>query len=201
MLEQVEKDTPCGISLDDVSSVAGSKHTSRYDGLVLVLKITYKNSAKWTGITDEIEYSYSLSILSGAKSKVYLTRYHDADTRIVYDAHGIKLVVLQAVSLSWIDASALLINLTTSLALLKFSTVIFDTMMAHVLPDKGAYKSHKVKVVNTRVERRFNSERIQGIVTVCHLHIYASHNVRVCASKTLLLGLTLNFVLPAPGET
>ena len=59
----------CGVDLDAKSTVTGSDHTTRYDGVSMIMAIVYSNSEPFTGPTGHISYEYHITAQYGAKSK------------------------------------------------------------------------------------------------------------------------------------
>ena len=134
----------CGTSLDELSSVYKSKDSTRYEGAVIIITIEYSNSEKWKGISETIEYTYSVAILNGAKSKVMegiSTTY--PNKRIIQNRHGIVFTVQQQGSLKSFSLITMLTKLTTSLALLAMATTVVDALMSYCLKHKEVYLKMK----------------------------------------------------------
>jgi|EP00945_MAST-04E_sp_MAST-4E-sp1_P006991 hypothetical protein len=144
LLSAISTPAGCGTSLDAKSSVYDSEDSARYEGTVIIITIDYSNSKPWRGILDTIEYTYSVTQLQGAKSKVMeaiWTKY--PDKRIIKNRHGIVFVVLQEGDLKSFELFTMLISTTTSLALLAMATTIVDAMMNYCLKNKDIYKKMK----------------------------------------------------------
>ena len=60
------------------------------------------------------------------------------------DIHGIKINVLQTGQLGTFSITTLIVQLTTSLALLKLTTTIVDVLAVSVLPHRVQYRNAKV---------------------------------------------------------
>lgn len=136
--------TTCGVDLDTPSSVQSSGNTSRYDGIVLVVNIVYKNVEPWLGQQSNITYEYNTNVLVGTKSKVARQIFVDyPKTRVIRDMHGIKLVAEQSGELGSFDATTLLLQLAASTALLTVATLVVDQLAVRVLPWRKAYKHAK----------------------------------------------------------
>eukprot|EP01052_Picozoa_sp_SAG31_P080707 SAG31_NODE_40543_length_280_cov_0.745856_1_plen_61_part_10 len=56
--------------------MVGSHHSIRYDGLELLLTITYSNYRPWSG-PGHIHYDYTVRVSTGTKSKVLQVRLLD----------------------------------------------------------------------------------------------------------------------------
>jgi len=63
---------------------------------------------------------------------------------VTNNIHGMKINVLQTGELGTFDITTLVIQLTTSLALLKLTTTIVDLLAVRVLPHKEQYRDAKV---------------------------------------------------------
>eukprot|EP00944_MAST-04C_sp_MAST-4C-sp1_P010639 g10639.t1 len=138
----------CGTSLDELSSVYKSEDSNRYEGAVIIITIEYSNSKNWKGISETIEYTYSVAILNGAKSKVMegiSTTY--PDKRIIQNRHGIVFTVQQQGSLKSFSLITMLTKLTTSLALLAMATTVVDALMSYCLKHKKVYLKMKYSEV------------------------------------------------------
>ena len=176
----------CGIDLNAPSllgSPAARAKSSRYDGLILILSIEYKNVEPWRGQLapqkaalcapavpgcvgrscvqkdpackpkaanpSGITYTYKVRAVEGTKSKVSEQIFLDGqDKRLTRDIHGVKIVVLQTGQLGHFDATTLLLQLTTSLALLAASTTMVDLLMQYVLAKKKRYVGAKYQEVH-----------------------------------------------------
>ena len=121
-----------------------SEDSNRYEGAVIIITIEYSNSKNWKGISETIEYTYSVAILNGAKSKVMegiSTTY--PDKRIIQNRHGIVFTVQQQGSLKSFSLITMLTKLTTSLALLAMATTVVDALMSYCLKHKEVYLKMK----------------------------------------------------------
>uniref|UniRef100_A0A7S1GFI7 Purinergic receptor n=1 Tax=Bicosoecida sp. CB-2014 TaxID=1486930 RepID=A0A7S1GFI7_9STRA len=149
------KDGRCGVSLDDASTVTGSKNSIRYDGAILVLNIEYTNIKPWSGVQPDITYEYKLDVLHGTKSKVEQQIFKQyPQQRVIRDQHGLKLVVIQTGRLGIFDVQTLLVQLTTTLTLFAAATTLVDLLALYVLPHRAAYRDAKVEEVLVRSKRR-----------------------------------------------
>ena len=149
LLDAAEMGGKCGVSLDDQSTT--SKHSLRYDGIVLQIKFEYSNTKPWQGVQERVEYVMTTSIINGTKSKIeeeFWIQY--PERRITRDRHGIKISVLQSGRLGSFSAAALLVTLTSSLALLAVATTGVDFLALYVLSRKEVYKDAKYEVVSEK---------------------------------------------------
>ena len=142
------KATSCGMSLDDASLSHGSTKTARYDGLELLLSISLSNTAPWVGQVDTT-YEYSVEAVFGSKSKVSQTIWtgNSTDTRTIRDAHGLRFNVVFTGEVGAYDTTTLLLQLTSSLALLALATTITDQVAITFMRNKGLYRDVKYEGV------------------------------------------------------
>jgi len=153
LLEAANVGTKCSLKLDDPSVVAYSKHTARYDGVVLQIQLDYRNSKPWGGVlpNGQVEYVMTTSIVNGTKSKIEQELWWQYPTqRVTRDRHGIKILVIQSGQLGAFSAAALLTTLTGSLALLAVATTGVDFLAMYVLARKSVYKQAKYQVIDER---------------------------------------------------
>ena len=139
-----DDEVKCGTTLDELSSVYESEDSVRYEGSVIIITIEYSNSKQWSGISKIIDYTYSVTLLKGAKSKVMegiFTRY--PDKRTIQNRHGIVFTVLQQGSLKSFSFITMLTKLTTSLALIAMATTVVDALMSYCLKHKEVYLKMK----------------------------------------------------------
>ena len=64
--------------------------------------------------------------------------------RVTRNIHGIKINVLQTGQLGTFSITTLILQLTTSLALLKITTTVVDVLAVSVLPHRAQYRDAKV---------------------------------------------------------
>lgn len=127
-------------SLDAPSGVAGG-NTYRYDGIELVVIITYSNRASEPSL---LKYRYDISVIPGVDSAAFdPSQIVDSTTMVTSARHGIKLIYIIAGSIGVFDFQTLLVNIVSSVVLLKAATTVVDILMEYVMPDKDKYKSHK----------------------------------------------------------
>ena len=136
------------------STVSGSDHSVRYDGVSMTMNIVYSNTKPFSGPQGRIAYEYHVSALWGAKSKsgqeiftpfpnkarrglslrgavlalAYLRAIVLVVQRTVRDQAGIKLAVSQGGQLGEFSFSALFLQLSTSVAMLAVATVLVDIL-------------------------------------------------------------------------
>lgn len=150
LLAAAQNGEKCGLTLDMASSAGagGGKGNKRYNGMILLLTIEYSNVLPWKGVQRTISYVYRTELILGTKSKVFDEIFVDyPHTRVTRNLHGIKLVVLQTGQLGTAQAGTLLLQLTTSLALLAAATTIVDMLALYGLPHKSAYRDAKIDEV------------------------------------------------------
>lgn len=130
-----------GAPLDN-RSYEGSKHSRRYDGVVVKIAIQYHNVRLWRIPTLATPYYfYNVSIINGSTYKevdVVFTSFPTERQKL--DKHGILFEVSSAGQLASFSATNLLIQLTTSLTLMAMATVIVNVMAQYVLKFRHYYQ-------------------------------------------------------------
>ena len=92
----------------------------------------------------QVAYTYEAVHLKNATFK-----YIDAvftqfpNRRQVFNRHGVRIFVIQNGRLGAVDATAMLLQLTTSLTLFAMANFMVDMLMLYVLPLKKVYSSYK----------------------------------------------------------
>jgi len=125
-----------GVSLDDRSLRHHSQNPKRYDGFVVNMHMEYSNfhTFHW-GAEPGVRYVYRLKEVLpsfGYKStRIVSTGY--PDTREKEDNHGILFVVQATGELRFFSFTTLLLQLTTSLALIAIATTIVNILAQYVL--------------------------------------------------------------------
>ena len=138
----------CGVDLDALSLNPGSTKSARYDGIELLISIKLANTRPWVGQVDA-SYQYSVEAVYGSKSKVSQTIWtgNSTDTRTIRDAHGLRFNVVFTGEMGAPDTMTLLLQLTTSIALLALATTITDQVAITFMPRKSEYRSAKYDAV------------------------------------------------------
>lgn len=138
-------------SLDQVSGTDDNmqSETHRYGGVVIVVNIDYSNHFTTTSTlnTSEVSYTYRVSTVSNAEFKAQ-EAYQEKNIlpspkRIVYDRHGIRVIVFFTSTLGGFDLQTLLINLTVSLGLLSVGVSIMDQIILLFCPLRNVYRQYK----------------------------------------------------------
>lgn len=138
-------------SLDQVSGTDDNMRTEthRYGGVVIVVNIDYTNHFTTTATlnTSEVSYTYRVSTVSNAEFKAE-EAYQEKNIlpspkRIVYDRHGIRIIVFFTSTLGGFDLQTLLINLTVSLGLLSVGVSIMDQIVLLFCPLRNVYRQYK----------------------------------------------------------
>lgn len=131
-----------GISLDDASDAKDVNETKRYAGLVVNVKITYSNFRFFLlGAQSNIRYFYGLTPIKGSTySETRLLVTSLQDSREKQDLHGVLFQVQAGGTLATFDFTQMLLQLTTSLALVAVATTIVNILAQYVLAYSPFYK-------------------------------------------------------------
>jgi hypothetical protein len=134
----------------------------RYDGVVLILVITYSNSYPAFVATDSIRYDIKVFRVRGSQFKYEFAVPLPNGARIKRNTHGVRMLFLQKGQLGRFSFQVLLVQLVSALALLKVATTIVDLIAVQLLPHKAYYKDLKYQISrdfsDLRAEERRNSE-------------------------------------------
>lgn len=139
------------VSLDAQTHVSDEACSTRREGTVIVINIRYFNHRPIWGIWDTPRYQYDVfRIPRTVKETVsQLSKY--PDERVVRDAHGIQLFVIQSGSLGAFSAIQLLLTVTTALTMLAVSNFVVDCVALYILPEKEHFQ--KLKYPTARLNR------------------------------------------------
>jgi hypothetical protein len=137
----------------------------RYDGVVLILVITYSNTYPSFIATDTIRYEIKVFRVRGAEFKYEFAVPLSNGARIKRNTHGVRMLFLQKGQLGRFSFQVLLVQLVSALALLKVATTIVDLIAVQLLPHKAYYKDLKYQVSrdfsDLRAEERRNSAGLE----------------------------------------
>jgi len=137
-------------SLDVYSDVAGG-NSLRFDGVELMVVVTYANSPS---NPDTLTYSYTVTYVPGIDSVAMEPTSITDGSLVERTRHGINFVFVMAGSIGVFDFPTLLVNIVSGVVLLKISTTIVDLLMMYVLKEKEQYKNHKYEEVDHGIIRR-----------------------------------------------
>lgn len=131
-----------GASLDDASEEPGARETKRYGGLVVQMNIEYSNfHAFHLGAESEVRYVYNLRAVPQTGYKdTRLVSTHFPERREKEDLHGILFTVQATGSLASFDFTSMLLQLTTSLALVAVSTTVVNVLAQYFLTYSPFYR-------------------------------------------------------------
>jgi len=130
-----------GIDLDTVSNT-NPNITKRYDGIVILIFVTYSNMENFN--QKEVVYFYTAHMIEQTKYKAEQPIYTKTlDNRVIWDRHGIRVIILQTGTIGKFDFQTLLLTFVSGLGLLAVATLIVDTLALRVLPRKQLYSRYK----------------------------------------------------------
>jgi len=122
----------------------------RQFGLVILLIVNYNNIDNyWEGCNERHQkacyvYNYELAPITSIQDFVEETIYTAYPyNRTTIENRGIRIVGVLTGQIGSFDFQALLLQLTTSLTLIKLATVIVDQIAMYILPKKSLYKAAK----------------------------------------------------------
>eukprot|EP01089_Gocevia_fonbrunei_P006354 TRINITY_DN1699_c0_g1_i1.p1 TRINITY_DN1699_c0_g1~~TRINITY_DN1699_c0_g1_i1.p1 ORF type:complete len:391 (-),score=50.34 TRINITY_DN1699_c0_g1_i1:72-1244(-) len=132
-----------GLNTFDGPSNANRELSTRDNGLVVLIFITYSNT--YTFDTNNIRYQYTVKIVDDTKFKAQQSIYTKTQEEIVvWNRHGLRIIFLQVGELGKFDFQVLLLTFVAGLGLLAVSTFIVDFLAIRILPStKKLYKQFK----------------------------------------------------------
>jgi len=123
-------------SLDVASNVYQSNHTLRYDGVQIVVLITYTNT---DSNPKNFKYHYAVRAIGGLDS----ARFDPATADTATNRHGIAINFVQTGRVGLFSFPALLSAIVSGLVLTSVATTIVDILAIYILPQKTFYSKHK----------------------------------------------------------
>ena len=150
-------------SLDSAGGDIGGRanQTLRYAGIVVLLQLTYSNyylpplggglSSQGTGSFNgsQVRYSYSVTVVPNAEFKVEAYEITSnasgilpAPYRVLYNRHGVRVVIQQTGHIGFFDFQTLLINVVVGLGLLAAANVFVDLVATCVCPQRFLYRRY-----------------------------------------------------------
>jgi len=118
--------------------------TNRWMGLAVLLDIQYDN----TGLLikessfDDVRYRIRAYTIPESVFRVEVP-YYQQNGRVIHHLHGIRIVTQAKGHLGQFSANTVLIQLTTSLALLALATTVVDILLLHFMKNKAYYQAIK----------------------------------------------------------
>jgi len=135
--------TAGGVRLDDPTDVPGARdnESKRSAGVILLVTLLYSNKD-----SDIPTYKYEVRTVARAEYKVLEAVYLDANTRLLNNRHGIKVVFMQSGTIVKFSIQTTLVQLMSALGLLSVATVLVEVLMLHGLKYREQYKKYKVEM-------------------------------------------------------
>jgi hypothetical protein len=120
-------------------------------GIVMLLVVDYDNiDCYWNCVRGKepcFTYSYQLSAITKIEDFVQETVYTAYPyNRTSMEKRGVRVIGVISGQIGSFDFQVLLVQLTTSLALIKVATTVVDLIAIRLLPRKGLYKAAKYEV-------------------------------------------------------
>jgi len=134
-----------GVPSLDSASGTNSSISLRYDGIVLIVFLSYTNT--YTYDLGKIKYSISAATISNTKFKSVQPIFtKNWDTRVLWNRHGLRMIFLQEGELGKFDFQTLLLSFVAGLGLITVSTVIVDIIAFYIVSSKQTYIEHRYEV-------------------------------------------------------
>lgn len=130
----------------DTKSNPAAATSMRYDGVVMIMVLTYENDYPAFVSTAKARYNVRMYRIRGAEFKYEYPVPISADVRILRNTHGVRIIFLQQGRLGRFSFQQLLVQLVSALALLKVATTIVDLIAIRFLPHKDYYRDLKFQV-------------------------------------------------------
>jgi hypothetical protein len=124
-------------SLDVPSDVRNS--TKRYDGIVLLLTITYTNL--WTYDLNNIRYEFRVTLVNNTKFRTeQVIQTKSIVSRQSWVRNGIRLIVLQVGTIGTFDIQETLVTIVSGMGLTAAATLCVDFLATKLVPQKKRYR-------------------------------------------------------------
>eukprot|EP00980_Cylindrotheca_fusiformis_P025224 scaffold13293_cov120-Cylindrotheca_fusiformis.AAC.8 len=161
-----------GVTLDDCA-VTGESSTEedrddgkcityRQTGAMVLITIVWNDFLPYRGLCKPFYFYKPRVVAQSFKgSQAFYSEYRTS--RILMDAHGIKLSVVTAGSFHHFTWLNFLITITTALGMLAVATAIVDACMLYILPEKEQYQ--QVKYESIRQESTDQSPPSHQVLT------------------------------------
>jgi len=129
----------------DSASDTNITRTKRNDGIILLLTISYSNIHSFD--LNDIQYTYQVRVIDKTKFKAIQPIFtKNLDNRILWNRHGIRLIVLQTGNIGKFDFPTALLSIISGFGLLTISTVIVDVLATKILPAHETYEKYKYEL-------------------------------------------------------
>ena len=144
-------DLPSGTDDDDAEQFTSSREA----GIVLVLDISYSNfylgggssAALGSGSlsTSKVSYTYKVSTVPNTEYKFVtgVSPYFNESARILYNRHGVRIIVTTSGKVGYFNFMLALLNLSVSFSLFAVATYIMDFALVTCCPLRSLYRSYK----------------------------------------------------------
>ena len=130
--------------------------TYMYVGVMMTLTIMYDNTGLIIGESDnewgigfgDTKYQLRVTTEESTTFNVQVTQHSGVNSnRTIHHIHGLRYLVSQTGNVGDFDYNTLMLQATTSVALVAVSTSLVDVLMQYFLPDSDKYKSKKYEKV------------------------------------------------------
>jgi hypothetical protein len=129
--------------------------TYRSFGAVILLSVTYDNIDNYFSKDPPIKYYYRPQLITSVDDYEIESIYtHYPDSRTLLFKKGIRIMGVIAGQIGTFRFQTLLIQLTTSLALMKLATTAVDLIAINLLPERVRYKKAKYETTEDFSELR-----------------------------------------------
>jgi len=156
------------VNLDTASDLTPTR-TKRNDGIILLMTISYSNIFSYD--LNQYQYTYSVTTIDNTKYKAVQPIFtKNLDSRVLWNRHGVRLIVLQTGNIGQFDFPTALLSIISGLGLLTISTLIVDILATKILPSHGIYEQYKYEETekiksNLLKDKIKNKELIQDLLT------------------------------------
>lgn len=146
---------PAGAKLMD-TNIGHRKHTMRWSGAVLIITVDYSNLVPWDPLArSKTKYVLSAEILSSEEYKKMMGT-PSKQGRMIHDVHGFLIIAKVQGQVHTFEFQALLVVLTTAMALVAIAKFTTDTVMVYCLRFNAKYSILKYQ----------KSQRFSNLITI-----------------------------------
>jgi hypothetical protein len=121
------------------------KSTNRWMGFTILLDVQYDNTGTLISESsfNDVRYRIRAYRVADSTFRVEVPYYQAGNTRIIHHLHGPRIVVMTKGKLGQADFNTVVIQLTTSIALLALANLVVDFILMHFMRARGMYQQIK----------------------------------------------------------
>ncbi|KYR01672.1 P2X receptor [Tieghemostelium lacteum] len=129
----------------DGQSLVNASNSIRYDGVIVMVFITYSNT--FSQNLNSFKYSYYIQPIEESEFTVIEPIFgSDITSRYIFKRHGLRILFFQTGTIGKFEFQSLLLTFVSGMGLLAVSTIVVDQLAIRILPQRKSYSSFKFQV-------------------------------------------------------